>query len=242
MTQPTNSIEVITRYEKGKETKYSIDGGKTYMTKTEFEARRADTSAKDNSIDSELSTMPQIWTTILSSELPGWSLKEGGSPALTLVDTKTILIDRSEWHRNGLFLHELAHAKCFEAGDHPHGNKHHSGHAYMLDTLVDKYMDWKPATLAAEQPIDSELEEILDQLCIEAVAEYDWRELHIKKALQAIKSLYISRKEVEEAIGEPKLGDFDIKPESYDDVVKAIKWYKDRIAKLLPPAKGGNDE
>lgn len=34
-------------------------------------------------------------------------------------------------------------------------------------------------------------------------------------------------------IGEPMLGDFDIKPESYEDVLKAIRWYKDRIDHLL---------
>lgn len=63
MTHPTNSIEVITRYEKGKETEYSVDGGKTYMTKTEFEA------AKVNSEDSELMEILNEFATDTETDL-----------------------------------------------------------------------------------------------------------------------------------------------------------------------------
>lgn len=33
-------------------------------------------------------------------------------------------------------------------------------------------------------------------------------------------------------IGEPGLNDFNIKPDSYEDVLKVVRWYKERLASL----------
>lgn len=48
---------------------------------------------------------------------------------------------------------------------------------------------------------------------------------HIEQAKQAILTDLMS----EVASIEPKLGEIDITPESYDDVVKVIRWYKDKL-------------
>lgn len=45
-----------------------------------------------------------------------------------------------------------------------------------------------------------------------------------------------------DSVGEPKLGDFDIKPESYDDVIKGIHWYKSRLTALRKEVSATKDE
>lgn len=42
-------------------------------------------------------------------------------------------------------------------------------------------------------------------------------------------------------IGEPLLNSFEIKHQSYDDVVKTIQWYKSRIAELTSSHQEGSD-
>ena len=60
----------------------------------------------------------------------------------------------------------------------------------------------------------------------------------IMEAKQAIMQLIKEdRERVIKNIGEPLLNSFDIKPESYDDVVKTIKWYDERIAQLSNSAQ-----
>lgn len=53
----------------------------------------------------------------------------------------------------------------------------------------------------------------------------------LKSELQAL--LAQQRAKDWAAIGEPNLGDFAIQPDSYEDVVKVIQWYKERLESVL---------
>lgn len=44
-------VEIITRYERGRGTEYSLDGGKTYITKAEFEAKSTKSQTDNTELD-----------------------------------------------------------------------------------------------------------------------------------------------------------------------------------------------
>lgn len=91
--------------------------------------------------------------------------------------------------------------------------------------------------------IDSELEEILSDLIYDTPNHYGYPpdfEPDFKKALQSIKALYVSRKEVEEAIDsmyEWSMTDLE-KWEYQHKTEKPLISKTELRAKLLPPTKG----
>lgn len=87
---------------------------------------------------------PVRWIEILRAELPYWILDTSrDNTAHTWEHKKTIEIPGRECHRHGLFLHELAHAVCFERGHRTFADapgQHHDGiFADIFDELVTKW-------------------------------------------------------------------------------------------------------
>lgn len=71
----------------------------------------------------------------------------------------------------------------------------------------------------------------LDEILDKHGWAYDLDQLEVLEQ-DLLKLLKEARRNTLTKVGEPKLGDFDIKPESYDDVIKAIQWYKKRLEEL----------
>lgn len=118
-------------------------------------------------------------------------------------------------------------------------------HKFMACEKCQHNMKIEATKTQPTNSIDSELEEIFEDLeySITNARGEDWYEMKERayaEALQAIKALYISRKEVEEAIDHKLkvLTVQNIEPFPNGQYINV----KELRAKLLPPTKGSNDE
>lgn len=117
-------------------------------------------------------------------------------------------------------------AVCREVVDEPTKDPNNE-----LDELRNRLRDFSyEYEFDPHSPEDQESNEVAMREMIEFID---------KKVTEAL------NKQLDE-IGEPKLGDFDIEKESYDDVIKCIQWYKSAInqarAQLSKPKEEGENE